>query len=191
MRTWRNQLYLGPMPGLLPMKTFENELRSADIHTVVCLNPPEEVAHLSPEYARWRRDVQTRGGIHIARGDKRRSADKPDGAVLQAGPPPKEPSLYPLTLVDIPIEDYRAPSAEVAPLFWEQARRVGELITAGRHVFIHCTAGRGRTGTFGAAVLMSLGYVYADAAGELWAAGSYPEAEEQENFLVHPGQKRV
>ncbi len=172
MRTWRNQLYLGPMPGYQPLQTFENELRSAEIHTVVCLNPPEEVARLAPEYHRWRSRVRAAGGIghSVAQG-----TDTPVATV---------PRRYPLTLIDIPIEDYRAPSPEIAPLFWEQARSIGELITAGERVFVHCTAGRGRTGTFGVAVLITIGYRYADAAGELWAVGSYPEAEAQEEFLV-------
>lgn len=169
MRTWRNQLYLGPLPGLeWSIWTFENELRSAEIHTVVCLNPPEEIEYLSPGYGRWRKGVRARGGIDTAEGD---------GAAQEVPP-------YAITLVDIPIEDYRAPSPEVAALFWEHARRIGELITAERRVFVHCTAGRGRTGTFGVAVLMELGYTYPEAAGELWSIGSYPEAAEQEAFLL-------
>ncbi len=176
MRRWRNQLYLGPLPGLeRSIRTFENELRSAEIHTVVCLNPPAEIEHLSPEYARWRERVRARGGIDTTEGD---------GAARALESPAPETAVYPLALVDIPLEDYHAPSPEVAPLFWEHARRVGELINAGHRVFVHCTAGRGRTGTFGVAVLMGLGYTYADAAGELWSVGSYPEADEQEAFLL-------
>jgi hypothetical protein len=163
MRTWRRQLYLGPLPGIEPIRTFANELRSAEIHTVVCLNPTEEIKRLSPEYHRWRREVRETGGM----------------AREAVGP-----GLYPITLIDIPIEDYHAPAPEVTPLFWEQARHVGELIAAGERIFVHCTAGRGRTGTFGVAVLMGLGYRYADAAGELWAVGSYPEAVAQEEFLL-------
>lgn len=194
MRTWHNQLYLGPLPGLeRSIRTFENELRSAEIHTVVCLNPPAEIEHLSPEYARWREGVRARGGIDTGRRDRTVSPGEsgrapasrvPDGAAQASESPAPETSVYPLSLVDIPIVDYRAPSPEVASVFWRQARRVGELITAGKRVFVHCTAGRGRTGTFGVAVLISMGYTYADAAQELWTVGSYPEAAEQEAFLL-------
>lgn len=184
MRTWHNQLYLGPMPGCEPLQTFENELRSAEIHAVVCLNPPAEIARLSPEYDRWRHAVRSRGGFDIPAGGGARHSRVHDGAAQHNGPPAPADTIYPLTLVDIPIEDYGAPTVEVAPLFWREARRVAEMITAGERVFVHCTAGRGRTGTFGVAVLMNLGYEYADAAGELWAVGSYPEAEEQEAFLL-------
>jgi hypothetical protein len=167
MRAWQNKLFLGPMPGHQSLQTFENELRSAEIHTVVCLNPPEEVARLSPEYHRWRSRVRAAGGF---------------GQPERLGTIVSQP--YPLILIDIPIDDYRAPSPAIAPLFWDQAHHVGKLITTGERVFIHCTAGGGRTGTFGVAVLMSLGYRYVDAARELWSVGSYPEARGQERFLL-------
>jgi protein tyrosine/serine phosphatase len=50
---------------------------------------------------------------------------------------------------------------------------------------MHCTAGRGRTGMFGVAVLMTLGYSLVDATTELYQAGSYPETDQQDAFLAN------
>ena len=49
--------------------------------------------------------------------------------------------------------------------------------------FIHCTAGRGRTGLFGVVLLMKLGFSLVHAATEMYEVGSYPETAAKEAFL--------
>ena len=86
-------------------------------------------------------------------------------------------------LIDVPIEDGGTPEGPVVDQFWHAVSEVTDMITDGGKVFIHCTAGRGRTGMFGVAVLLKLGYSLIDAGTEMYEAGSYPETEVQEEFL--------
>lgn len=86
-------------------------------------------------------------------------------------------------LIDVPIEDGDIPKGIVVQQFWDAVDEVKQLITNGKSAFIHCTAGRGRTGTFGVAVLLKMGYSLIDAGTEMYNAGSYAETTVQEEFL--------
>lgn len=54
----------------------------------------------------------------------------------------------------LPTPDFEAPTAEALRL---AVREIGEALTAGQGVAVHCGAGRGRTGTVMACVLVSRG----------------------------------
>lgn len=155
-RNWHNTLFLGPMPGTeAVLQEWLDELDEARITAIVCLNPEDEIDLLSPEYRDWRRAQSTT-------------------------PAPEQPALE---LFDLPIDDGCAPTRGMAERFWTTARNVAERCRAGERTFIQCTAGRGRTGMFGVAVLMNLGYSLVDAATEMYEVGSYPESSIQDEFL--------
>ncbi len=86
----------------------------------------------------------------------------------------------PYTL-DVPIPDRSAP--EAAGLFWRTAHVAAAALKAGDSVFVHCGAGIGRTGTFGIAVLVQLGYAQKDAERAIRQTGSFPETEAQLRFV--------
>ena len=157
-RNWHNTLFLGPMPGTeAPLKEWLDELDEAGITAIVCLNPEDEISLLSPEYRDWRRAQSTT-------------------------PAPERPTIE---LFDLPIDDGSAPSEAVVDRFRATVSDVAERCHAGERTFIHCTAGRGRTGMFGVAVLMNFGYSLVDAATELYEVGSYPETDQQDAFLTN------
>jgi protein-tyrosine phosphatase len=85
---------------------------------------------------------------------------------------------------DVPVDDGYAPTGAVVNQFWNAASEVAERCRRGEHTFIHCTAGRGRTGMFGVAVLVALGYSIVDAATQLYQVGSYPETDQQDALLA-------
>lgn len=93
------------------------------------------------------------------------------------------PRHAPVVRFDVPIEDGSAPEGTVVEKFWYTAAEIAEQSRADHRIFIHCTAGRGRTGMFGVAVLMQLGYSLVDAATEMYEVGSHPETSAQESFL--------
>lgn len=162
MRNWKGKLYLGPMPGLEePFSRWLEQLETIGIHRVVCLNPSDEIDRLSPEYAAWRKDA---------------SAGNPS-----VGHVPH--------LIDIPITDGSIPDEAQTDHFWSGAALVASAIDIGERVLIHCTAGRGRTGTFATAVLMTKGYSLVDAATEIYEVGSYAETSEQESFLESAAER--
>lgn len=161
MRTWNNTLYLGAMPGRekpgRPLGDFSGwlqEMQENTIRVVVCLAPDEQIAADSPEYSEWRR----------ARLDDAHGTAN-------------------MELIDIPVDDYRAPEPFVAARFWRAAANVSEKIDRGERVFVHCGAGIGRTGMFAVAVLMQKGYSFEDAYREIDAIGSHPEVVAQREFL--------
>ena len=144
------------MPGTeAPFQKWLGELDEAGITAIVCLNPEDEINLLSPEYRDWRRAQATT-------------------------PAPERPALK---LFDLPIHDGCAPTAALVEKFWTTAQNVADRCRAGERTLIHCTAGRGRTGMFGVAVLMSLGYSLVDAATEMYEVGSYPETSVQDELL--------
>jgi uncharacterized protein (DUF433 family) len=63
----------------------------------------------------------------------------------------------PVSQFDVPIDDGCAPTGAVVKQFYNAASEVAERCHRGERTFIHSTAGHGRTGVFGVAVLMLLG----------------------------------
>jgi hypothetical protein len=93
--------------------------------------------------------------------------------------------LHPeLKRFDVPVDDGCAPTGAVEQQFWNVATEIARRCRQGDRTFIHCTAGRGRTGMFGVAVLITLGYSIVDAATQLYEVGSYPETDQQDAFLA-------
>lgn len=86
-------------------------------------------------------------------------------------------------VTDVPVPDYGVPEDDDAARFWSEAERVAREIGDGKRVFIHCGGGIGRTGTFAAAVLISMGYEPAQAIREVEPTGSSPETARQREFL--------
>ena len=88
-----------------------------------------------------------------------------------------EAQAVPCPVESFPVADFGVPDDREA--FWALACRVGERLTGGDRVVIHCGAGIGRTGTLGACVLLALGQPPAKAEQAVSAAGSHPETAGQ------------
>jgi protein-tyrosine phosphatase len=88
-----------------------------------------------------------------------------------------EAQAVPWPVESFPVADFGVPDDHEA--FWALACRVGERLTGGQRVVIHCGAGIGRTGTLGACVLLALGQAPARAELAISAAGSHPETAAQ------------
>lgn len=55
MRTWKDKLYLGAMPGRHEsIEKWQDELQQHRIDRVVCLAPADEIKKKSPAYWLWR-----------------------------------------------------------------------------------------------------------------------------------------
>lgn len=167
MRTWNDTLYLDAMPGRKKLGRLQGdfsawlrEMQENRITTEVCLAPEEQITAESPEYAEWRRQQQE---------------------TRDATAPINDATRY--ELIDIPVDDFRAPDPFVAGRFWNAAADTARRIATGDRVFIHCGAGIGRTGMFAVAVLMASGYGYDEALDEIKGVGSYPETALQQEFL--------
>lgn len=169
MRTWKNTLYLDAMPGRMKpgrlqgdFASWLREMQEHRITAVVCLAPGDRIAAESPQYAAWRHN-------HLSSAESASAEPLPETRRIQ--------------LIDIPVEDFRAPEPFVAKRFWDAAADIATRVQDGERVFIHCGAGVGRTGMFAVAVLMQHGYSYEDAYQEIAAVGSFPERPEQREFL--------
>jgi len=56
MRTWKNLLYFGAMPGRYrPIEDWLSEMEAAGVARVVCLAPQDEIAKRSMQYHLWRK----------------------------------------------------------------------------------------------------------------------------------------
>ena len=60
---------------------------------------------------------------------------------------------------------------------------IAHRLTEGFHVFVHCGAGVGRSGTFAVAVLMMMGKTVEEATQEITQIRSWPETDEQKALL--------
>jgi atypical dual specificity phosphatase len=80
---------------------------------------------------------------------------------------PPDPSLLDdrgIALLHLPVDDFSAPRLEQLRLF---VARAAEAIGRGEQVGVHCGAGKGRTGTFLAALLVSRGTDPVEAIAEI------------------------
>ncbi len=71
---------------------------------------------------------------------------------------------YQIESLHLPVEDFHPPTQEQLKTFVAATR---ETIDSGGAVGVHCTAGMGRTGTFLATYLVSLGHTPDDAIAEI------------------------
>lgn len=91
----------------------------------------------------------------------------------------KTPSV---PVIAMPIVDFGIPADEKA--FGQTVSQAADALRGGKRLFVHCAAGIGRTGTFAACLLISLGFEESAALALIRKAGSGPETQEQAQ-LVH------
>lgn len=157
MRNWKNKLFLDAMPGR------------------------QKVGRLSGDFDLWKQEMTENAITTVVclTPEESTQAQSPKYAAWRK----QQYSSGKYELIDLPVDDFRAPEPFVAGRFWRQAKQVALKIEAGEKVFVHCGAGIGRTGMFAVAVLMQQGYSYDEAYREVAAAGSNPETVEQQAFL--------
>ena len=80
-----------------------------------------------------------------------------------------------------PVDDYSVP--EDADAFVRDLDRVLALLRGGKHVYVHCMAGHGRTGLGLASLLVRLGAPPALALSQVHEVCGGPETEEQKGFV--------
>jgi protein-tyrosine phosphatase len=81
-----------------------------------------------------------------------------------------------------PIVDYGVPEDREA--FVRDLDRVVALLQQGINVYVHCAAGRGRTGMALGAMLVRLGIPARDALSQVRQATGGPDTSEQEQFVA-------
>ena len=157
MRTWKNTLFLDAMPGR------------------------QKVGRGSGDFDLWQQEMTENGIATVVclTPEESIQAESPEYAAWRK----RQYGFGRYELIDLPVDDFRAPEPFVAGRFWRQAKQVARKIEAGEKVFVHCGAGIGRTGMFAVAVLMQIGYTYDEAYREIEAIGSNPETPAQQAFL--------
>ena len=88
----------------------------------------------------------------------------------------------PVPVTAMPIADFGVPADEKA--YGQTVSQAADALRSGKRLFVHCAAGIGRTGTFAACLLISLGFEESAALALIRKAGSGPETQEQAQ-LVH------
>lgn len=86
-------------------------------------------------------------------------------------------------VIEAPIPDFGVPEEEGIADFYAALSQARQRLSEGQTVLVHCGAGRGRTGTFAAALLCKLGFPLKSALKMVAAAGSGPETEEQRTLV--------
>lgn len=89
-----------------------------------------------------------------------------------------------LQFIQFPINDVSIPASSAATL--ELVNRLGELLSKGRNVGIHCRAGVGRSGMIAAGLLMMIGLSPERALEEVSNARGVivPQTDEQREWLI-------
>ncbi len=88
-----------------------------------------------------------------------------------------EAQAVPCPVESFPVADFGVPDDREA--FWALASSLGNRLTGGERLMIHCGAGIGRTGTLATCVLLALGEPLARAEEAVSVAGSHPETAAQ------------
>lgn len=91
-------------------------------------------------------------------------------------------------VIEAPIPDFGVPEEEGMADFYAALSDARQKVSGGETILVHCGAGRGRTGTFAAALLCKLGLPLKAALKMVAAAGSGPETEEQRLLVEEIGQ---
>lgn len=81
-----------------------------------------------------------------------------------------------------PVPDFGVPEDREG--FLKLAQSIGDRLSEGERVLIHCGAGVGRTGTFAICVLLALGRSPDNASSTVKLAGSSPESAEQRELIT-------
>jgi protein-tyrosine phosphatase len=79
------------------------------------------------------------------------------------------------------VQDFQAPDDREG--FVKLVKDVASRLGAGEHILVHCAGGVGRTGTFAACVLVSLGIGLDEALTTISQSGSQPETASQVAFV--------
>jgi protein-tyrosine phosphatase len=86
-------------------------------------------------------------------------------------------------VIEAPIPDFGVPEEEGVADFYAALAEGRHKLSRGETLLVHCGAGRGRTGTFAAALLCKLGLPLKAALKLVAAAGSGPETDDQESLV--------
>lgn len=92
-----------------------------------------------------------------------------------------EANRLPCSRKSIPIPDYGIPDNKED--FVVRTEKVGQLLSDGDSVLIHCGAGVGRTGIVAICILVSLGMSLKESELAVKTAGSGPETDKQRSFI--------
>jgi protein-tyrosine phosphatase len=159
MRNWNERLYLRAMPGR------------------------PEIGSTCNTVAEWLAEMDGQGirTVVCLAPDKQIESVSPEYAEWRQKQKALSPSPY--ELIDLPIEDFGIPEVFQRKRFWEVARDIARRIDKEEKLFVHCSAGRGRTGMFAVAVLCQMGCSLEEAYEEINKIESAPETPQQHRFL--------
>ena len=90
----------------------------------------------------------------------------------------------PCSIENFVIPDLRAPSETEKTMFQAFIGRLADALGAGKICLVHCAGGIGRTGTVAICLLLELGVHINKAKEDVLNVGSYPEASDQEEFIM-------
>jgi hypothetical protein len=189
MRNWNNFLFLGSMPGL--HESFNDWLHQAEnqgIDYLVILTPMEDISEYSPEYYTWLASLtwlNLTQNLSFLNNDQEGIAPgyyEPETPKETQAPNSKFGFWEPRGIWYLPISDFGIPTEPVAQHFTIGVSAIAQVRDIAK-VFVHCTAGIGRTGTFACSVLKKFGFSAQDAVTQINQVGSGPETPTQKNYV--------
>ena len=93
-------------------------------------------------------------------------------------------------VIEAPIPDFGVPADKGVAIFYAALAEARNRLSGGETVLVHCGAGRGRTGTYAAALLSKLGFPLTAALKMVATAGSGPETDEQRSLVERISRER-